>query len=312
MRTAFSDTLITLAKKDKRVILLTGDHGYALFDSFRRECPDQFLNAGVAEQNMIGVAAGLARSGFRPIVYGLSAFIPMRVIEQIKLDIARDKLPVILIGDGAGIVYSYLGCSHQSTEDIACTRALPYLNIYSPADACELTHCLLSAFETSAPSYLRIGKSDIGRIHHAALPRESQGIINIQPRDRGNIAFVATGSMVRTAQELASTEFMGSSVWSVPCLKPIDEDGVLSLCKEHLLIVTLEEHSTLGGLGSAIAEISAEHHPVRVLKIGAEDKFLFECGTYEYLLKEHALDFNSIKRRLLDYLNTHQIKVQHA
>lgn len=312
MRTAFSDTLIALAKNDPRVVLLTGDHGYALFDSFRRACPEQFINAGVAEQNMIGVAAGLARAGFRPIVYGLSAFIPMKVIEQIKLDIARDKLPVILIGDGAGIVYSYLGCSHQSTEDIACTRALPYLNIYSPADAFELSHCLRTAFDASEPAYLRIGKSDIGAIHQAPLQASPRKIINIQPGTRSNIAFVATGSMVRTALDLAMTEFAGSSAWSVPCLKPMDTEGIVDLCKSHQLIVTLEEHSTLGGLGSSIAEISAEHHPVRVLRIGAEDKFLFECGTYEYLLKEHALDFNTIRQRVSDYLNTHQIKVQHA
>ena len=120
MRDALSDALVGLAKKDPNVILLTGDHGYGLFDDFRRECPKQYINAGIAEQNMVGVAAGLARSGFRPIVYGLSAFVPIRVLEQIKLDVAHDHLPIIFIGDGAGFVYSHLGTSHQSTEDIAC------------------------------------------------------------------------------------------------------------------------------------------------------------------------------------------------
>src|SRR5262245_63918593 len=112
MREAFITALIEAARADERIILLTGDHGYGLFDRFRSACPGQFLNAGVAEQNMVGVAAGLAKSGLRPVVYGLSAFIPTRVLEQIKLDVRYERLPVVFIGDGAGVVYSTLGPSH--------------------------------------------------------------------------------------------------------------------------------------------------------------------------------------------------------
>ena len=125
-------------RQDPRVLLLTGDHGYALFDEFRQVCPDQYLNAGVAEQNMVGVAAGLAKGGFRPIVYGLSAFVPVRVLEQIKMDVCYESLPVVFIGDGAGVVYSSLGTSHQSTEDVAALRGLPNLSILSPADDLEM------------------------------------------------------------------------------------------------------------------------------------------------------------------------------
>src|SRR5436190_3891615 len=127
MRNAFSTMLVQAAQADPRVLLLTGDHGYALFDEFRRLCPGQYLNAGVAEQNMVGVAAGLAKGGLRPVVYGLSAFVPVRVLEQIKLDVCYEELPVVFIGDGAGVVYSSLGTSHQSTEDIAALRAVPNL-----------------------------------------------------------------------------------------------------------------------------------------------------------------------------------------
>lgn len=297
MRNACSDTLVALAKADPRVVLLTGDHGYALFDQFRHHCPGQFINAGVAEQNMVGVAAGLARGGFKPIVYGLAAFVPMRVIEQIKLDIVRDRLPVILIGDGAGVVYSYLGCSHQSTEDIACTRALPNLTIYSPADGPELAWCLRQAHADGGSTYLRIGKADVGGIH-AAAGDFSSGLINVTPGSQARIAFVGTGSMVWSARQLAETHFPGSSAWSVPRLKPLNEDAIVRLCREHELIVTLEEHSSIGGLGSAIAEVAAERAPVRMLKIGAEDKFLFECGTYDYLKKQHRLDLESIVERV--------------
>src|SRR5271166_5143154 len=139
MRNAFATALVQAAQLDERVLLLTGDHGYALFDEFRRACPGQYLNAGVAEQNMVGVAAGLAKGGFRPVVYGLSAFVPVRVLEQIKMDVCYEELPVVFLGDGAGVVYSTLGTSHQCTEDIAALRALPSLSILSPADAAEMT-----------------------------------------------------------------------------------------------------------------------------------------------------------------------------
>src|SRR5438128_12429424 len=139
MRNAFASALLRAARGDERVILLTGDHGYSLFDEFRREYPGQYLNAGVAEQNMVGVAAGLAKGGFRPVVYGLSAFVPVRVLEQIKLDVCYERLPVLIVGDGAGVVYSSLGSSHQSTEDVAALRSLPHVRILSPADAAEMS-----------------------------------------------------------------------------------------------------------------------------------------------------------------------------
>src|SRR5829696_4605298 len=122
MRAAFSRELVQAAVSDERLVLLTGDHGYALFDEFRKRCSGQYINCGVAEQNMVGVAAGLAKAGFRPVVYGLSAFVPMRVLEQIKMDICYQSLPVMLVGDGAGVVYSSLGASHQCAEDVAALR----------------------------------------------------------------------------------------------------------------------------------------------------------------------------------------------
>src|SRR3954447_5587675 len=165
MRNAFSQALVEAATADPRLVLLTGDHGYALFDDFRRRCPAQYLNAGVAEQNMVGVAAGLAKGGLRPVVYGLSAFVPIRVLEQIKLDVCYEQLPVVFIGDGAGVVYSTLGTSHQSTEDLAALRALPHLAILSPADDLEMTACLRLAFASQGPVYVRMGKADLGRVH---------------------------------------------------------------------------------------------------------------------------------------------------
>lgn len=303
MRAAFSEALVRLAKADPNVLLLTGDHGYALFDEFRKECPAQYINAGIAEQNMVGMAAGLARAGFRPFVYGLSAFIPVRVVEQIKLDVAHDKLPVVFVGDGAGFVYSHLGTSHQSTEDIACTRAIPDLSVYSPADRFEVAVCMEMAYKSKAPVYLRMGKSDRGDVH-AAVPQAKVGsLLEVKPGTSGDITFIATGSLVRAAIDIAAAGYSDAAVLSAPVIKPIDAKQVTAICEKSQVVVVLEEHSVLGGLGSVIAEIASEFAPVRVLRIGVHDRFSHHCGTYEYLLKEHGLDRPAIEQRIRAFLN---------
>lgn len=298
MRTAFSESLVRLAKADRNVLLLTGDHGYALFDEFRKQCPAQYINAGIAEQNMVGMAAGLARAGFKPFVYGLAAFVPVRVLEQIKLDVAHDQLPVVFLGDGAGFVYSSLGTSHQSTEDIACTRAIPHLGVYSPADRFEITMCMEQAYHADGPVYLRMGKSDRGDVHAGKLPQARPGtLLPVRQGKPGGLAFIATGSMVRTAMALA--EARDASLWSVPVIKPIDEKQVAEVCAAHPAgVVVLEEHSVIGGLGSLVAEIAAEHAPVRLLRIGVPDRFSEHCGSYDYLLREHGLDLASVAPRV--------------
>ena len=294
MRNAFSNALVNAAKSDQKVVLLTGDHGYSLFDEFRKVCPDQYINAGVAEQNMVGVAAGLAKAGFKPFVYGLSAFVPIRVLEQIKLDICYEQLPVVLIGDGAGVVYSSLGSSHQSTEDIAALRAIPHIAILSPADSYEMTQCMNLALQSNQPVYLRIGKADLEPI------RDCDSLIDFQLGElcqvkQGNskICLIATGSMVKTA--ICVSEHLDNvEVWSTPCIKPINIKQVISIAQRHEVIVVLEEHSVYGGLGSAIAEITSEYFPIRVCRIGIQDRFSSFCGSYQYLLKEHKLNLESV------------------
>jgi transketolase len=306
MRAAFSNALVRIAKSDPNVLLLTGDHGYALFDDFRRECPKQYINAGIAEQNMVGMAAGLAKTNFRPFVYGLAAFIPVRVVEQIKLDVAHDQLPIVFIGDGAGFVYSHLGTSHQSTEDIACTRAIPNLAIYSPADRFEVIACMNKAYQSKSSVYLRMGKSDRGDIHNE-VPHINEGaLLDVTPTSslskKRDIAFIATGSMLKSAVDIATTNFPNASVWSAPSIKPIDTTQVTFLCKQHGAIIIFEEHSILGGLGSTITEIAAQFSPVRILRVGVNDRFSHYCGSYEYLLKEHGLNRFAIELRIRNFL----------
>ncbi|MBF0192687.1 MAG: transketolase [Magnetococcales bacterium] len=302
MRTAFSEALVRLAQQDPRVLLLTGDHGYALFDEFRKQSPKQYFNMGIAEQNMVGMAAGLAKAGFIPFVYGLSSFIPVRVLEQIKLDIAHDKHHVVLLGDGAGFVYSYLGTSHQSNEDIAITRVIPDLIVLSPADRFEQTLCMEWAYQARTSVYLRMGKSDRGDVHNT-VPNALMGdILQVKPGKQNDLSFVATGSMVQTAMQLAIHHYPDATVWSVPTLKPINLAQVVNLCKNSSVVVTLEEHSVMGGLGSLVSEISAEHAPVRILRVGVNDCFSERCGSYEYLLREHKLDLPSVHERVRTFM----------
>jgi transketolase len=297
MRDAFSTCLTDAATANPKVRLLTGDHGYALFDSLRKKCPNQFINAGVAEQNMIGVAAGLAKTGFLPIVYGLSAFVPIRVLEQIKLDLCYENLPVVLVGDGAGVVYSALGASHQSTEDIAALRAIPNLIILSPADEYEMREAFAFALNAGKTVYLRMGKSDLGSCHVTDPKLEVGRMLQVK---EGNspTAFIATGSMVHLAIQLKLKLFINSPVWSAPFIKPLERESLHRLLSQHKQVVVLEEHSVFGGLGSAVAELASEKAGTRVVRIGIDDRFSKFCGSYSYLMKEHGLDFDSVVGKL--------------
>lgn len=300
MRDAFSNALVDLARRDPRLLLLTGDHGYALFDAFRKAFPERYINAGIAEQNMVGMAAGLARIGFRPFVYGLSAFVPIRVLEQIKLDIAHDDLPVVLLGDGAGFVYSHLGTSHQSTEDIACARAIAGLTVLSPADAFEVTACMEYAHRLESSVYLRMGKSDRGSVHSAPLdPLVPGKLLPVREGTPGKPVLIATGSMIGTALEL---ELTGSAVWSVPMIKPLDAEMLCEVVAEASAVIVLEEHSIYGGVGSAVCEVLSERMPKRVLRVGVNDRYSEHCGSYNYLLREHGLDTEAVRLRIANFM----------
>jgi transketolase len=308
VRNAFAAALVAAARRDPRVLLLTGDHGYSLFDEIRRTCPGQYINAGVAEQNMVGVAAGLAKGGFRPVVYGLSAFVPVRVLEQIKMDVCYEALPVVFIGDGAGVVYSTLGASHQSTEDVAALRAVPGISILSPCDAAEMTAAMGLAFAAGGPVYVRMGKADREAVH-TTIPDLQWGRMLCVRDGGGPLAWLATGSMVPTALA-AARDWPGSAVWSAPCLKPLDAGHVAAVCGRHEAVVVLEEHSVHGGLGSAVAECTAAHGPAWVCRVGVRDRFSRYCGGYDYLMREHRLDVASVRARVRDFVG--RLPARHA
>lgn len=298
MRDSFSNALVEAAQKDNRVYLLTGDHGYALFDGLRKTCPEKYINAGIAEQNMVGVAAGMAKSGLIPIVYGLAAFIPIRVLEQIKLDICFENLQVILIGDGAGVVYSKLGVSHQCFEDIAAVRALPNIKVLSPCDQYEMKLCMEAALAYKGPTYIRVGKSDQGSVHASNDFAKEPGIHEVIKGDKNRPVIMATGSMVKVAQKMLEKEFKGFGLCSVTQIKPFDSNAFTKFTADSDLIISLEEHSVYGGMGSTIAELVTSTQPKKVLRLGIEDRFSDKCGTYEYLMLEHNLDEKSLIQKI--------------
>lgn len=293
MRNTFSDTLVRIADADPRVVLLTGDHGYALFDSFRGAHPDRYINAGIAEQNMVGMAAGLARMGFHPFVYGLAAFVPVRVLEQIKLDVAHDDLPVIFCGDGAGFVYSSLGTSHQALEDIACIRAVPGMMVLSPADRHELRAAMEHAHASRRSVYLRMGKADRGDVHPEGTTVDTTQLQCLRTGKPGGTTILATGPIATTALAVAD-RLDGVAVWSAPSIKPFDTDALAAICRSASRLVTMEEHSVMGGFGSLVTEEVCSIHPLPVLRIGVRDRFSEHCGSYDYLLREHGLDLETI------------------
>ena len=300
MRQSLLRCLLEAAREDERIVLLSGDHGYALFDEFRGALPGQFLNCGIAEQNMVGVAAGMAKAGLRPVVYGLASFIPMRVLEQIKLDVCYENRSVIFLGDGAGLVYAQLGISHQCCEDVGALRPLQGMAIYSAADRYEMLACTQLALERNGPSYLRIGKSDVSEIHSAPIEMSSGDLLEVR-RGGGDIAWLATGSMVSRALAVAR-QWGGSSVWSMPCIKPVDEDQVRTICQRHRYVVTIEEHALEGGMGSTICEIAAETSGARICRIGVKYPFLNRCGSYDYLLEQHGLGLESIAAKVTGFM----------
>ncbi len=291
MRDIISSFLATKAASDKNFYVLSGDHGYALFDEIRRKAPDQFINTGVTEQAMIGAAAGMAKTGKQIVVYGLACFIPMRVLEFIKMNICYEGLPVIILGDGAGTVYTTLGASHQCGEDIACLKTLP-IKIYSPADKYEMKLCLEEASSLNYPSYIRIGKSDRPDVH--SVDSLSSLKTNLPIRTSSNkTAIFATGSMVSTGQEIAKQHDL--SLFSCPTLSYFNASEFLDNIKNFDNIVTIEEHSVYGGLGSILSDLISENGlNTRLHKFGITEYFTKGCGSYEYAIKFHKLDLNSI------------------
>jgi transketolase len=297
MRQILSDMLVKQAKNDESFIVLSGDHGYALFDSLKKKHPERFVNAGIMEQSMVGMATGLVNVGYKPVIYGLAAFIPMRVLEQIKLDVCFSKVPVKFIGDGAGVVYSYLGNSHFCLEDLGALMPLPEIEIYSPGDSNEMSVCLEEYFDSDKPSYLRIGKSD--NPEAGVIPKNTKPYFTSEAST--STCIVSMGSMNGISAKLAK-EFNISHL-SIMKLKPISIDIVNQL-KSFGQLIVIEEHQKYGGLKSILMNEFSEQDTVfpKCKHICFEDKFVKNCGSYQYVLSEQGMSFEQLSNTIDELL----------
>jgi transketolase len=305
MRNAFINTLIELAEKDKNIYLLTGDLGFSILEKFSQKFPERFINCGVAEQNMMGVAAGLALSGKKPYVYSIIPFITMRCLEQIRNDVCYQNLDVKIIGVGSGLAYGSLGATHHAIEDIAILRALPNMTVLSPGDPVETKELVLKSYQTKNPTYLRLNKSG-EKILYNFNPEIEIGKPSIL-KEGENGAIIATGIFVGLGMEIIERlkeKGYNFKLISLHTLKPIDKETLLRELKDKQIVFTLEEHNIIGGLGSAVAEILIEASYKGFFKrIGILDKYFSEVGETQYLRLKHGLVTEEILSQIFNNLN---------
>ena len=304
MRNAFVTTLMNLARRDKRIFLLTGDLGFMMFENFRDEFPDRFFNMGAAEANMVGVASGLASVGKIVFVYSHAPFVTERCFEQIKVDVVESNANVKLIGAGSGFGYGPLGTTHYSLEDIGVMRTLPGIAIICPGDPIEVECAILAAAHTNGPVYVRLGKSGEPRIHQKPLKFTlGKGIVLEDGKD---LALIATGTLLETgktvSQILRKNAGLSVRLISMHTIKPIDQKLIEKAARETKRIFTLEEHNIIGGLGSAVAEVIAEN-PVNGLlfrRLGVRDTYTSIVGSQTYLRSINGLSYDKLVKFILN------------
>jgi transketolase len=305
MRTAFIEELLAIARTDPRVVLITGDLGFGVVTTFAEQLPQQFVNAGVAEQNMTGMAAGMALSGKIVFTYSIANFPVMRCLEQMRNDVCYHRANVRITAIGSGMAYGPLGPSHHATEDIAVTRALPNLTIIAPGDPSEARLAVRALVAHEGPAYLRLGRANEPAVHTADPPfRIGKAILVRQGTDA---TLISTGGMlVNSVQAAAVLAERGVScrVLSMHTVKPLDVDAVLAAAHDTTAILTVEEHSVIGGLGGAVAEVLMEagERPGHFRRIGLNDIFSSTVGDQQYLLERYGLDVNSIVGSVLGAL----------
>ena len=304
MRKAFVKKLIELVSKDKNIYLLTGDLGFSVFDEFKEKFPDNYINMGVSEANMIGVAAGMAMSGKQVFVYSIIPFITFRCLEQIRNDLCLQNLPVKIIGVGEGLSYGTSGPTHHSIEDIGVMSSLPNLVVISPGDPVEVEKIVEQSLDLNSPCYIRLGKSGEENVNSLEVNlRIGKGNIIKKGKD---VVILSTGNMLSTAVKVSNAleeEDINSMLVSLHTIKPLDEILLkdISTYVKHIFI--LEEHILSCGLGSRIAFFySRENIKVDLTCIGLPDNFVTLVGHQEFLRETYGLDVKSIKDRIMSKL----------
>jgi len=298
-RKTIGETLVHLAEKDPRIVVLVADVSRVV-GTFKQRFPDRLIDFGIAEQDMIGAAAGLALSGKLPFATTMACFISMRGYEQVRTDVAYQSLNVKLIGFGCGTTYGTQGPTHHSTEDIGAMRSVPNMVILSPAGAIETRKAIRAAAEHVGPVYIRVGRGDEPVVYASDYDFEIGKAILLREGD--DVALIATGSMVAKALAAASEleeRGIAASVLNVHTLKPLDRAAVIEVARNSRGVVTIEDHNVIGGLGSAVSEVLAEEGLGPMVRIGIPDVFCF-VGSHEQILREHHLATPDIVQAALE------------
>lgn len=304
MRRQFIKTLIEQRRKNPKIFLLTPDLGFSVLEDFRDEFPESFVNVGVAEQNAVGIAAGLALSGKVVYVYSIATFITLRCLEQIRNDACAQNLKVRIVGVGSGLSYGPAGSTHHSIEDIGIMRVLPNMAVLCPGDPFEAEALTRESINYPGPIYIRLGKNNEPNVH-ASTPKLKIGRGFVLEKG-ADLSIYATGNMLRQAQEVAAKlkqHNLKARLVSMPTLKPIDRNIILRSVRKTGAIFTIEEHLLTGGLGSAVAEIIAERgQKILFKRFALPDCFVKKVGGQACLRKANGLSVEKITGRILRVL----------
>ena len=297
MRTAFVSQLIKEAEQHPDIFLIIGDLGFNVVEEFAKKFPDRFLNAGIAEQNMIGVAAGLAKEGYNVYVYSIANFPTLRCIEQIRYDVCYHNLSVKIVAVGAGYAYGSLGSSHHATEEMGMMRTIPDLVVASPGDPIEAKAITTLSANYQGPMYLRLGKAGEKQVHTTSLDNMMIGdIFALKQGSTGRSALLATGSILHYANEFICEKGIDTSLYSVPFIKPLNKQQIKELAQKHNNIIVLEEHQKSAGLGSAIIEQVSDMYASgeisvfpKIKRVAIDDCFYHLSGSQAFLRKNAGL-----------------------
>ena len=298
MRTTFINTLLELADEDARIWLLCGDLGYSVLEPFFERFPDRFINAGVAEQNMIGIAAGLAQSGYVAFCYSIANFPTLRCLEQIRNDVCYHDCNVNIVSIGGGVAYGAQGYSHHALEDLAVMRALPNMVVAAPGDPLEVRALTCALTDHRGPGFLRLNKAGEAVLHDAVPTLEIGQVLPMRAGD--DVILLSTGGMLETALQVAQRlrqQDVATGVTSVPFLKPLDTAYITDAARRTALVCTLEEHSPIGGLGEAVASCMAQMQGTRAALLPfslPEGSTKGVSGDQHYLRARGGLDPDSI------------------
>ena len=301
LRDAFFTQVSKEAERNKNIVIITNDMEVFALEDFKKNNPDRYINAGVAEQNMINIAAGLAATGKIPVVFGISPFLIFRCFEQIKMNICSMDLPVIIAGVGTGLSFSYDGPTHHGTSDLSCVRSLPEMNIFSPSDPGTATISAKLALKSKRPTYCRIDKGLYSRItnNHDSFALKN-GWKEIKKKQQINI--ISNSFMLEKCLEVVSSlekEKIKIGLVDLFKVKPLETNTLIKFIKSSKLIITIEEHSLDGGIGSIIAELILDYSlNTKLIRLGIKEEQVLSYGSRDSLLKQYGLSHSLLKKKV--------------